>query len=293
MSPFLFNILMTVLLHGCRDQLPVVGNILQDLLDADDTLLVGTDAGLLQQFMEIIASEGKKYGLALNDEKLVLLRIKSDQDIFDSGGNTIPVKNQMQYLGAMLSDSGGHDVELNRRLAIAAQEFRSLARIWKHCNITTSRKLEVYGSHVISKLVYGLQTMWLSKRQRIKLDGFHCKHLRKILNIPHSFISRIPNKTVLDKSQMGTMIAKLLQHQMIYFGNVVRNADHPVRAAIFTDGTMDLQTIHRRVGRPRLNWSEEIMKHVMKANDLYASVILSKTEWRNTVIKYCKNVIVY
>ena len=155
-----------------------------------------------------------------------ITKIKSDQAIFDSGGNAIPVKNQMQYLGAMLSDLGGHDVELNRRLAIAAQEFRSLARIWKHCNITTPRKLEIDGSHVISKLMYGLQTMWLSKRQSIKLDGFHCKHLRKILNIPHSFISRIPNKTVFGKSRMGTMTAKLLQHQMLYFGNVVRNADY-------------------------------------------------------------------
>ena len=79
--------------------------------------------------MGIIASEGNAYGLSLNDGKLELLRIRCNNDIYDTVGNAIPVKNQMKYLGAILSDSGGHDVELNRRLAIAGQEFRNLSRI--------------------------------------------------------------------------------------------------------------------------------------------------------------------
>ena len=192
------------------------------------------------------------------------MRINCQDDIYDTAGDPIVCKHQIKYLGAMLSDTAGHDVELNRRLAIAGQEFTALSRIWKHCNITVGRKLQIYESHVLSKLMYGLQTIWLSKRQRLKLNGFHYKHLRRILGIPHSYISRIPNKTVLEKSQMTTLTSKLLQHQMIYFGNIARNPDHPARVLFLENDELALKTIERRVGRPKLNWCSEIMKHMVK-----------------------------
>ena len=77
---------------------------------------------------------------------------------------------------------------------------------------------------------------------------------------------------------------------MIYVGNVVRNVDHPLRKMLLTDGATDVRRTNRRVGRPRLDWKDEIMKHVVKSTDLYATVILNKMHWRKVVIKYCKNI---
>ena len=73
--------------------------------------------------MHLIAAEGKSDGLSLNNEKLELLRIRCDDNIYDTEGIPITCKHQMKYLGAMISDSSGHDVEMNQRFVIIAQEF--------------------------------------------------------------------------------------------------------------------------------------------------------------------------
>ena len=65
LSPFLFSILMTVILHDCRRNLPETSEV-KELLYADDTLLMGAKVEEVQQYMDTIAVEGKKYGLLLN-----------------------------------------------------------------------------------------------------------------------------------------------------------------------------------------------------------------------------------
>ena len=61
LSPFLFSILMTIMIHDCRQHFDSFSDGLQELLDTDDTLLVGQHPGLVQRYMQIISDEGRKY----------------------------------------------------------------------------------------------------------------------------------------------------------------------------------------------------------------------------------------
>ena len=80
---------------------------------------------------------------------------------------------------------------------------------------------------------------------------------------------------------------------MIYVGNIARNPDHPARAIYLENDVLELKTIERRVGRPRLNWCSEIMKHVVKTTSFYEATIVNKIRWRKTVIEYCTNNFLY
>ena len=81
--------------------------------------------------------------------------------------------------------------ELSRRLGCARAEFDTLARVWSHSSLSTQRKLQIFEACVQTKLLYGLHAAWLRKHGLAKIDSFHVLCLRKILGIPHSYISRI------------------------------------------------------------------------------------------------------
>ena len=77
---------------------------------------------------------------------------------------------------------------------------------------------------------------------------------------------------------MATLTSKLLQHQMVDVGTILRNPNHPAHVTLFKNGTMEPMTIDRRRGRPRLNWCNEVMKHVVKSSVFYEAAIVNKND---------------
>ena len=141
-----------------------------------------------------------------------MLQIHCDITICDANGTPIKKKDSLKYLGAVLHKTGRIDPELSSKIGIAKAEFRGLVQIWRHANINVRRKVQLYKSLVLIKLLYGLQTVWLSKQLRQRIDGFHCACLRQIYGIPHSYISRISNATVLEKASEIPLHRQLLRH---------------------------------------------------------------------------------
>ena len=90
---------------------------------------------------------------------------------------------------------------------------QELAKLWKHvekndplalflkrANCKKEWKLQVYNAVIISKLIYGLETMYLNESQLKRLDAFHIRGLRHILGITHSYWSRAKNSEILDEA---------------------------------------------------------------------------------------------
>ena len=79
LSPFLFVMIMTVLRTDAAAQLNIQdqerlrAGTLAELLYADDTLLLGADAGSVERFMSAVSAAGATYGLELHWGKLQLL----------------------------------------------------------------------------------------------------------------------------------------------------------------------------------------------------------------------------
>ena len=114
----------------------------------------------------------------------------------DSHGNDVKMKDAIIYLGALLSADGKPNSELSRRIGAAQADFKSLSKVWNHTNIGKKEKVKLLNVLIVSKLMYALETVWLSTANRRKLDGMQCKCLRAILGIRHPYYSRVSNKTV-------------------------------------------------------------------------------------------------
>ena len=191
----------------------------------------------------------------------------------------------------MLSNDGSNSSELARRLGIAKKEFDALRCFWQRSNMTQRERFNVYQALVLSKLMYGCESMTLRASEKRKLNGFHCACCRTILRIQPSYISRVSNKYVLKK--LGTMSLEniVLGRQLVFFGKIARRESSDVlRGLVFIPSTMDLvRPTKRKQGRPRLQWSAEVMKHATQVFTTggLESAISCALEWEQAVNKYC------
>ena len=136
LSPFLFVILMSVLmsdvyddlwkLHGISLDAPLLIN---DLLYADDTLLVGNKTQTLEKFMIVIAYLGKQYGLELNWKKVEAMSSKVSDSLRGENDYEIEMKKSILYLGSSISIDGSVTSEVSRRLGMDQQDFKALSKI--------------------------------------------------------------------------------------------------------------------------------------------------------------------
>ena len=194
---------MTILLHDANTMLEACGVHLtelccNELVYADDTLLIGVSAHHIQKYMECIAKVGKEFGLSLNWQKLKQINVNcDDKKLCSPAGEDILVKTSMKYLGAQLAADGHIEAEVAQKLGAASQVFKSLKRIWNHCRISRNFKYVVFTSCVIHKLLYSLDDAWVNKVVLNSVDRFCCKCLRQILKISPSFISRVSNQYIL------------------------------------------------------------------------------------------------
>ena len=301
LSPFLFTIVMTVLIsdaHGCLAQR--YGDILSkeffihELLYADDTLLVDCAGPSLQKYMMVIEELGREYGLELNWKKIECLPIRCQAHLSAADGSEIPEDSSITYLGALLANDGKIDSELSRRIGMAAADFKMLKKIWNHVDLSIYQKYRIFDACIISKLLYGLHTAWLSQIQRRKLDGFYIRCLRQILGIRPSFISRVSNEAVLARLGVQKLSLLLLEQQLRYFGKIARLPDdNPLRQITFQPSSLMIAIQHgsRRRGRPRTTWIEEVNKHAILAagsRDHLYQYILDTTCWTQCIRQYCR-----
>ena len=180
-------------------------------------------------------------------------------------GRKIQIKDSIVYLGALVSIDGNVESEISRRIGMAQQDFRNLSRIWNKISISKRRKLELLSACVFSTLTYGLQTIWLHKHHRKKLNGFQCRCLRSVLRIRASFVSRVSNKEVLRRSGYVALSNLILEQQLRLFGKYARDNDSSGRRFLFSDNGIELRPfIDKRVrGRPRLTWARKIYNYTL------------------------------
>ena len=259
-----------------------------------DTLLIDMYGNNVQQYMNAVVELGKEYGMQINWKKVDVMQMRAEADICDPGGKVLVSKDSIKYLGALLHESGKIDSELSRRIGIASGDFKKLSAVWNHSSLSKQRKFQIYRACICSNVLYGLQTAWLTKSQRGRLDGFDARCLRKILGIKSAYWSRVSNHRVLVKLNAVTLSTLLLEQQLLLFRNLFDLPDEDIRRQmVFQAGSAELRGLvnKRRRGRPRLSWASELQKHVLQIvrdPELTARDLKDKKGWKEQVRAYTR-----
>ena len=300
MSPYLFGILMTVIMEdvengltelereGLRQGTPQRTGI-NKVFYADDTILLTTTKQSMENLLHSIERESAKYNMRLNKQKCVVLNMNEIMRVEYSDGTQVPVKSQAVYLGAIITKKSEYKPELNHRIAATARVMKSLNKLWINAPVSTKWKIRVFDAVCVAKLTYGLETLPITPEACKKLDAFYYKSLRRITGIPPAHISHISNLTVLEtaneRAQLkdGKLLTSITQRvkekQIKLFGHLLRanpTTDHTRRIAIDEQGYR-VRSHTRRIGRPRLKWYD-MAKQAVIENFTKQNIILRQWE---------------
>ena len=298
LSPFLFIMLMTVLVKDAVELLnpetrkQFEGGALSILLYADDTLLIGSSRQCLQEFLDKISATGRNYGMELHWKKFQFIQVNGSVSLLAPDGTPIPEKDRMTYLGSTLFADGGVKSELNRKLGTAWADFSKLKRLWNRAALSKQRRISIFSSIVLSRLLYGLSSAWLNVAEQRRLNGFYCRCLRRIVGVKPAFVSRVSNAKVLQLAGQVPLGRQLLKQQLLLFGKVVRaSSEDTLRNLTFIGDTDEPATNRyiRRVGRPRNEWAVMVRREAYKMTPQVDRLIRSKQLWQHTVCQYCNN----
>ncbi|CAE8643324.1 unnamed protein product, partial [Polarella glacialis] len=205
-------------------------------------------------YMQAVCQAGGNYGLQFNWGKLELMPVCCDADISNGRGEVIKKKRSIVYLGSLLSADGRPGPEVQIIIGAAKYGLETLSRVWSHTRIDIGKKFRILDACVISKLFYCLHTVWSNANEVRRLDRFYVKCLRKILHIPHSFISRVSNQSVLETAGKTALSATLRQRQNGLMAKIAKLPhDSIVRRSVFVDGTFAIKQAPG--GRPRCQHS--------------------------------------
>ena len=247
-----------------------------ELVYADDTMLLASSAEAAQRHLACVEQVGKAYGLELNLAKTLFLTIRGEEPILGSDGAPLQQKMEAVYLGGLLSTDGRPVAEVTRRLGEARRTFHNLQAVWRHANIAKRQKQHIFDACVVSKLLYGLESVWLLQADRTKIDAFYASCLRKIAKIPSSFISRVSNATVLAKFSARPLSLQLLVRQLDYFGKLCAQSDDELTrcSALEPQATRPITWgMRKSVGRPRLRWTQCVHAQALLTVDGDASLM--------------------
>ena len=94
------------------------------------------------------------------------------------------------YLGVTIDESASAHTELNERLKQAAGVWRKFDIVWKIGKCSKKTKIRFFNAVVQSKLVYGLDTIAITRAQKTKIDAFQARGIRRILQMKATYIER-------------------------------------------------------------------------------------------------------
>ena len=101
-----------------------------------------------------------------------------------SDGYTVGVVENFINTGSTISSSLSIHPEINSRVVKAATVMVKMnQRVWNNSRRTEKTRLHVYQACVPSTLLYGSETWTTCARQEKKINSFHMRNLRRILQI--------------------------------------------------------------------------------------------------------------
>ena len=174
--------------------------------------------------------------------------------------------------GRLLKPNGSADKDVQHRYSQAIRCLKSIDAFYRHTQISHKRKLLVHAQITLAILLYGSESQTYTKSQLQRLNTIHYKALRKIFSIKSSFYHRVLSPT--EEQCSNEYLLKLAYEHMprlqppsqhiqssriAYLGHLLRHDAQLENHFCFNSVHNYIQFPQRRVGAPRIHWTELAM----------------------------------
>ena len=199
--------------------------LIREMLYADDAAVVAHSQDELQALMDRFATACTAFGLTISIKKTEVMgqNVESQPEVYIDNQKLVATDN-FTYLGSTISSTLGLDREIDRRIGRACGTFAKLRkRVWENKKLTIKTKVAVYRACVLSTLLYGSETWATYATQEKRLNSFHLRHLRLILEI--KWQDKVTNNEVLERAGIDSLYSLLKQRRLRWLGHVRRMED--------------------------------------------------------------------
>ena len=259
--------------------------LIRELLFADDAALTTHKEGELQQLISQFSHTCKEFGLTISIGKTKVM----GQDVpsrpsITSDNQMLEAADQFTYLGLIISSNLSLDSEIDKRIAKAASVMARLSkRVWSNNQLTSSTKLQVYQTCVLSTLLYGGESWTTYARQDNRLARFHLRCLHCILGI--TWQDKVTNTAVLGRVGFHSIHLLLCQRRLrwLYHVHCMGNGRIP-KDVLYGE----LATGRRPAGHLALRF-KDVCKRNLKLTDIdpgsWEQIADDRRAWRSAVRK--------
>lgn len=135
---------------------------------ADETILISTDTKAINELLKLTQEMSRKYGLNLNMDKCVAIKLNTEGKISFPNGNELKTEERATHLGNELNHKKDITLEINNKLNEVRRTWFQLSTYWKAKDCNQTWQLIIYDAVTRSKLFYGLETVQLTESQKKK-----------------------------------------------------------------------------------------------------------------------------
>ncbi|PZC78256.1 hypothetical protein B5X24_HaOG202328 [Helicoverpa armigera] len=224
---------------------------LTNLRFADDIVLFASTSEELQQMLQDLSMASREVGLQMNMNKTQTMTNSTKRRV-EVDGQALHYVDEYIYMGQLVSFENRKQREIDRRIENAWKSYWSMKHYMKG-DLPLSLKRKLVDMCILPVLTYGAQTWSLTECQKSKLKVCQRAMERSLLGIKRT--DRIRNTVIRSRTGVADVGQKAATLKWNWAGHVSRM--HPERwATIITQWTP--QDGHRRRGRPRKRWRDEI-----------------------------------
>ena len=266
LSPFLFAVIMDKLTDEVMREPPWT------MLFADDTVIC-------EETREEVEWRLESWRYALERRGMIVSWSKT-QHMCINGGNDdktvrmedtkVPRVKEFKYLGSTVQESGGGEREIKKRVQAGWNGWRKVSGVICDRKLPVRVKGKVYSTVARPAMVYGLETVPITKKQVEEMEVAEMKMLRFAMGVTRK--DKIRNEYVRSTVKVKRLGMKMREGRLRWYGHLMtRDQEYVGRKMI----EMELPGKRKR-GRPRRRFLDVVKEDMGK---LVRRRRMLKTEW--------------
>ena len=241
LSPFLFAVIMDRLTDEVRREPPWT------MLFADDIVIFEETREEVEQRLESWKCALERRGMKVSRSKTEYLCINegNDDETVKMEDKKVPKVKEFKYLGSAMQESGVCERKAKKRVQAGWNGWRRVSGVICDKRLPARVKGKLYSSVVRSAMVYGLETVAVTKKQVEEMEVAEMKMLRFAMGMTRK--DKIRNEHIRSTVKVEWLGIKMREGRLRWYGYVMRRDQEYVGRKIME---MKLPEKRRR-GRPK------------------------------------------
>ena len=252
LSPFLFAVIMDKLTDEVRREPPCT------MLFADDIVICEEIREKVERRLESWKYALERRGMKVSRSKTEYLCIngRNDDEAVKMEDAKGPRVKEFKYLGSTVQESGGCEREVKKRAQAGWNGWRRVSGVFCDKRLPARVKGKVYSSVVRPAMVYGLETVAVTKKQVKEMEVAEVKMLRFGMGV--MIKDKIRNEHIRSTVKVERLGMKMREGRLRWYGHVMRR-DQEYVGRKMTE--MELPGKRRR-GTPKRRFLDVVKKDI-------------------------------